>query len=127
MFSGIPLRTAKIQVIRDEVSNEPHEVRFLIFFDYENPIGMCVVKVKPNQVAEIYDIRIFEPYRRKHYGSQLWSFAEKYILENYNVKRFIGELNLDSYPASVKFWKSQNFRITYETKNLAFATKSTEH
>jgi len=121
------LRTTKIEVIGDEVYDEIHDVRFLIFFDdYRNPIGICVVKVKPDQEGEIYTIQIDEPYRRKHYGSQLWSFAEKYILKKYRVKRFTGELNLTSNSASVKFWKSQNFYIKYETCDLAFAIKSME-
>jgi len=120
------LRTAQIKVICGEIYNKTPVVQFLIFLDnYKNTIGMCEVRVRPNRVAEIYRIHINEPYRRKHYGSQLWSFAEKYMVENYNIKRFIGELNLTQL-ASAKFWKSHNFRIQHKTNDLAFAIKDME-
>ena len=119
------MQTAKTEVISDGLHNGIHEIHIRIYLgDYENTFGICVVKVK-NGVAEIYKMQIPETQRRKHYGSKLWKFAEKYVIKKYHPNRFIGELDLSNV-AAVEFWKSHNFQIKHQEPDFGFVVKEVD-
>ena len=109
------MQAIKIEVLRDAKNDGYYEVFIRIYSgNYDNTLGTCTVHVHENGVAEIYKIQILnESHRRKHYGTKLWKFTEKYIIKKYQPNRFTGELDSSNVP-SVEFWKSQNFQLVLE-------------
>jgi hypothetical protein len=101
----------RFQVISDNNVGDMFLVHSRLYADIDNTIAICRVHIHKNLVAEIYTIDVLkENNKRKHYGSTLWAFTEKYVIDKYHPKRFVGDLDVEHIPA-VEFWKSQKFGI----------------
>lgn len=93
--------------------------KFYVAFDFEKPVGGCIVATKTSQVnmlekredlAVLWDIRVIEEYKNQGIGKQLFLLARNFAKEN-GFKQLKVEAQ-NTNPHAVNFYHKQGMVLS---------------